>query len=214
MSFFVWLGRAAGCMIAAVVLVAGTVGTASAACATGKLLHATFAAGDAGWDNVAHVKLDGRLTILPGAARGETTTAVGMTFRDADVCATLVTDASGDERGSAGIVFWQATSPKGNYAIVALESHGTLAIYYFEDGEWSRGATMFDVHAINHGANATNDLEVKTKGDKAYIFINGEAMEDFEDLNSPSGPSQVGLFAKAPAGGTAGWTFSAFEVNP
>ncbi len=114
-------------------------------------------------------------------------------FDDADYCVTIEFSGDGKMTTGSGLVFW--AEDWDHYYMAVITSDGSFTVFrdigprYIQPVQWT------DTDAIKKGAGQANEIRVKTEGDEAIVFINGQEVARFKG-QPPEGPSLVGLRAE------------------
>jgi hypothetical protein len=137
----------------------------------------SFADDAGGWAVTDAVEVkDGTFTfkLPPDALKANLN--VTFTVDDADVCSEVVWPEGGPKTLGAGLLFWGEDGD--NYFQFGILNSGKYWIARRRDGKWLTIVENVDAKAIKTSAGDTNTLRVKTSGNTATFYINGDKLRD------------------------------------
>lgn len=188
------------------------IGAAEAACGTGRLkMNTTFETLPKTWgvaDEFMSVK-DGKLVV--SEKNGDFYVVIaGPTFENADYCAEVVLTETSDPAASyGGLTFWATDVDHFHTFQITLDGYATVYEY---TGQWHSVIKDKPVSSIKTGVGAVNELRVLLEGNRATLFINGEAFDSIVGT-APAGGSHIGFTIEAPQNGNATFALDNVEVR-
>ena len=117
---------------------------------------------------------------------------VTYSVNDADICAEGVWPDDGSSILGAGLLFWGEDNK--NYLQFGVLNNGKFWIARRIEGKWHTIVENVASSAIKVKPGETNVLRVKTSGDTATFFINGEKVRDLRG-QAPKAGWRFGLSA-------------------
>lgn len=176
---------------------------AAEACQGSKALYdEKFADLDPGWSPLDDhaTAAGGKMTIkaAPDQVWASHILNQAQTFGDANYCATVVFPAIKDfSNGELGLVFWGTDDA--HYWMLVISPIGQFSVQH----KVAEGRILVPVRwttnpAIKQGAGVSYDLEVRTKGNAATVFVNGSQLGQVSG-QPPDGGSLTGVYWSLPA---------------
>ena len=159
---------------------------------------------------------DNRLVIKPTTKRGSRTIVYpSLVLKSAIICAMILSpDEITAPRTAGGVAFWAANGQ--NLYAFEVVTDGTYNITRLIDNNWSYIGSGLKSDAINQGAGATNEIEVRIKQNVAQLFINGTKVQEIRGQPPTTGVSSVGFVARNDTEQDYEWRFLNIAVvdNP
>jgi len=120
------------------------------------------------------------------------------TFDDASYCATVVFPTIKDfSNGVLGLIFWGLDDA--HYWMLAVSPIGQFSVQHkVADGRILVPVRWTQNPAIKQGAGVPYDLEIRTKGNTATVFVNGAQVGQVSS-QPPDGGSLTGVYWSLPA---------------
>ena len=154
---------------------------------------------------------DGRLVVAPEPAAYLWRTNQANLYDDIDMCVAMtMVEGIEPEDSNAGLVFWYVDD--NNFYVFEYAPNGKASVWRRQRGRWLEQVGWEDVEGANEGDDATNELRVVTKGDRATLYFNQFEFAEFDGVQ-PTDGQQIGVFVASPESGTARYAFGDLKVT-
>ena len=185
---------------------------AAGTCGSGKVIFQDdFSTADPSWGQNQHITIkDGAMSIYADAGRVQLVQSQSDFYADAAVCATLAVPAptKSDDAPRGGILFWG-----GDYSNLygfEISSDGHYRMFRLSRDRWLYPINWTASEAFKKG-DATNTIEVQTRGRSATFWINGTRVAQVNGI-PPDGGGLVGLFAEGTGSDPTTVRFTHFAI--